>query len=157
VNMPLIAVVRLRGEPDRKPRERKTLELLRLHRVNHCVLVPDTPDIRGMLKALESCVTYGEIDRQTLSLLLGRRGRLEGGRRLTLEYLRSLGYESFDDLADALINGKVRLEEVPGIKPVFRLRPPSHGFKGSIKKHVRDGGELGYRGPEINALIRRMV
>ncbi|MEM2203989.1 MAG: 50S ribosomal protein L30, partial [Sulfolobales archaeon] len=43
------------------------------------------------------------------------------------------------------------------VKPVFRLHPPSGGFKGSIKKPYGNGGELGYRGQDINDLIRRMI
>ena len=43
------------------------------------------------------------------------------------------------------------------LSPVFRLHPPRGGFKGSTKKPYSDGGELGYRGPAINELIRRMI
>lgn len=157
MSMKLLAVIRIRGQPDRRPEERKTLELLRLHKRFHCVLVPDTPSIRGMLKVVEYVVTYGEIDRETLALLLKRRGRLTGNRRLTLEYLKSIGFNSFEELAEALLEGKVRVKDLPEMKPVFRLHPPSGGFKGSVKKHYREGGELGYRGPAINELLKRMI
>ncbi|RLE96428.1 MAG: 50S ribosomal protein L30, partial [Thermoprotei archaeon] len=123
----------------------------------HCVLVPDTPSIRGMLKVVEYVVTYGEIDKETLALLLERRGRLTGNRRLTPEYLKSIGFNSFEELAEALLEGKVRVKDLPEMKPVFRLHPPSGGFKGSVKKHYREGGELGYRGPAINELLKRMI
>lgn len=36
------------------------------------------------------------------------------------------------------------------------LSPPSKGFKGSIKKPFPKG-ELGYRGEEINKLLKRMI
>ena len=42
------------------------------------------------------------------------------------------------------------------IKPVFRLTPPSKGFKESVKQHYPEG-ELGYRGKEINELLKRMI
>ncbi|RLE86635.1 MAG: 50S ribosomal protein L30 [Thermoprotei archaeon] len=155
--MKLLAVIRIRGQPDRRPEERKTLELLRLRKRFHCVLVPDTPSIRGMLKVVEYVVTYGEIDKETLALLLERRGRLTGNRRLTPEYLKSIGFNSFEELAEALLEGKVRVKDLPEMKPVFRLHPPSGGFKGSVKKHYREGGELGYRGPAINELLKRMI
>ncbi len=156
--MALLAVIRLRGEADRKPDERKALELLRLHRVNHAVLVRDTPSIRGMLKnTLEHVVTYGEVDEETLAMLIERRGRLVGGGRITEEYLRDLGYGSFRELAKALIEGKAEWSKLPGVKPVFRLTPPSKGFKGTIKKHYTEGGELGYRGSDINRLLRSMI
>ena len=155
--MGLLAVVRIRGQPDRKPREEKTLELLRLHKAFHCVLVPDTPSVRGMLKVVEYVVTYGEVDKQTLALLIERRGRLKGGGRVGLEYLKALGHGSYEELAEALLEGRVKLSDLPDFKPVFRLRPPSGGFKGSIKKHYRERGELGYRGALINELLRRMM
>jgi large subunit ribosomal protein L30 len=40
---------------------------------------------------------------------------------------------------------------------VFRLHPPSKGFKGKIKRGYGSGGELGYRGEKINELLRRML
>ncbi|MEZ0346135.1 MAG: 50S ribosomal protein L30 [Infirmifilum sp.] len=155
--MPLLAVVRIRGTPDRSPEERKTLELLRLHKVNHCVLLPDTPSIRGMLKRAEYVVTYGEIDKETLVEVLRKRGRLIGNRPLTDDYVKSTGFDSIEGLAEALLEGKVSLSELPGLKPVFRLHPPKGGFRGSVKKHVNEGGELGYRGSAINALLKRMI
>jgi len=120
--------------------------------------VQDTPSIRGMLdKTLSSVVTYGEIRRDVLVELLKRRARVTGNKKLTLEYLRKIGYGSFEELADALLKGEVKLEDIPGLKPVFRLRPPSGGFKGTIKKNIRAGGETGYRGEAINDLILKML
>jgi len=155
--MSLLAVIRIRGQPDRRPEERTALELLRLHRVYNCVLVPDTPSMRGTLKTVEYTVTYGEIDKETLKKLIEKRGELKGHKRVTLEYLKSLGFDSFDTLAEALLEGKITLKDLPDFKPVFRLHPPKGGFKGSVKKHFSEGGELGYRGPKINELLRRML
>lgn len=153
----MIAAVRIRGDPDRSPDERKTLELLRLHKLNHCVLLHDTSSIRGMLKKVEYVVTYGEIDKDTLAELLRKRGRLRGNKPLTEDYLKSIGFGSFEDLAEALLEGRVRLSELRDVKPVFRLHPPKGGFKGTVKKHASEGGELGYRGPAINDLLKRMI
>lgn len=157
ITMALIAVVRVRGIPDRNPDERKTLELLRLHRIHHCVLLRDTPSVRGMLKKIEYAVTYGEIEKDTLVELLKKRARLRGNKALTDEYLKSAGFGSIEELADALLEGRVEINEIPDLKPVFRLHPPKGGFKGSLKKHVSEGGELGYRGSAINELIKRMI
>ena len=56
-----------------------------------------------------------------------------------------------------MITGKKKIDEIPGLKPVFRLRPPKGGFKGTIKKHFREGGETGYRGEAINDLVLKMI
>lgn len=156
--MGLLLVIRVRGKPDRTPDEEKALELLRLHKTWHATLVPDTPSIRGMLlKNLDNVVTYGEVRREILVELLKKFGRLEGNKKLTEEYLRSIGYQNFEDLADALLQGKVTLNQVPGLKPVFRLHPPSGGFRGTLRKNIKSGGETGYRGEAINDLLLKIL
>ncbi len=155
--MGILAVIRIRGEPDRNPDERKTLELLRLYKRFHLVLVPDTRPIRGMLKKVEYVVTYGEINKDVLASLIERRGRLIGNKRVSREYLKKIGFNDYKELAKAIIEGKLTTDKLPDFKPVFRLSPPSKGFKGTVKKHFNEGGELGYRGEAINELIKRML
>ena len=46
-----LAVLRIRGIRKLRPQVRRTLELLRLERPNHCVLVDDTPQTKGMLES----------------------------------------------------------------------------------------------------------
>lgn len=156
--MGLLLVIRLRGAPDRRPDEEKALSLLRLHKPYHAVLLRDTPDVRGMLeRTLGSVVTYGELNKETLVELLRKRGRVVGNKPLTEDHLKSLGFASFEELADALLSGKISIDDIPGLKPVFRLRPPSGGFRGTIRKNVGAGGECGYRGAHINELVRKMI
>ena len=153
----LLAVIRIRGTVDVPPDVKYTLRLLRLVRKHHCVIIDDRPSYLGMLRKVKDWVTWGEIDCETLALLLRRRGRLTGNRRLTDEIVKKYGFNSIDDFAKAVFEGRAKLSEIPGLKPVFRLAPPSGGFKGSIKKQYGAGGELGYRGKAINDLIRRMA
>ena len=78
--------------------------------------------------------------------------------RITDEYLKEKSkFSSIEELADAIYSGKVDIKKLEFIKPVFRLHPPRGGFKKTTKRHVTDGGELGYRGETINKLIRRML
>ena len=163
----LYAVIRIRGRVGVPPDIRYTLALLRLHRKFHCVLYPSTlPGIDGMLHKVKDWVTWGEIDRETLIELLRRRGRIPGDKPLTDDYVREkLGLKGgIEELADKLLRGEIMLHKLRDrsrktwiIKPVFRLHPPRGGFRGSIKKPYGAGGELGYRGPAINELIRRML
>ncbi len=158
--MALYAIIRIRGIPDTPYDIEYTLRLLRLVRRFHCVLYPDDPAIRGMLRKVKDWVTWGEIDRETLIELLRKRGRIVGNRPLTDEFVRTkLGLSSIEELADKLLNGELKYHKLEkyGIKPVFRLHPPRGGFKGSIKKPYGAGGELGYRGPAINELLKRMI
>jgi len=105
------------------------------------------------------------IDKETLVELLKRRGRVPGNKPLTEEYLSStLGIKSFEEFAEKLLSGEIKLHRLKDtktkkwiIKPVFRLHPPRDGFDGSIKLPYQAGGELGYRGTEINRLLRKMM
>jgi len=155
--MTAIAVIRIRGRVDVPPDVKTTLKLLRLHKKFHAVIIDDRPSYLGMLKRIQDYVTWGEVDCETLALLLRRRGRLEGGVKLTDDYVKKYGFSSIEEFAKAIIEGKAKITDLPKLKPVFRLSPPSGGFKGTIKRHHKDGGELGYRGRAINELIRKMA
>ncbi len=155
---PLIAVVRIRGRVDVRPEIRRTMEMLHVKRKFWATIVPATESYVGMLRVVKDYTTYGEIDKDTLVELLRRRGELRSGGRVTDEWLReNTEFDGVDDLAEALISGKVRLHKLEWLKPYFRLHPPSGGFKRTTKRGYRDGGELGYRGRDINALLRRMM
>jgi len=152
-----LAVVRIRGIINVRKEVEDTLRMLNLQRNCHATLIDDRPSFLGMLRKAQNIVTWGEVSKETISLLLKKRGRTIGDTPLTDEYAKKIGYKSLDDLADAIYNLKVMLKDLPGVKPVFRLHPPRKGFKGSIKKSYRAGGEAGYRGEAINDFIRRMV
>jgi large subunit ribosomal protein L30 len=160
--MALLAIIRLRGRADVPPDVERTLELLRLYKKFHASIYPDSlPGIQGMLREAAMWITWGEIEYIVLLELLRRRGRAPGNRPLSDEYIARATngkYKTIEDLASSLYKREAVLHKMENIvKPVFRLHPPSGGFKGSIKKPYGAGGELGYRGKEINDLIRRMI
>ncbi len=134
-----------------------TMTMLRLTRNCHATLVDDRPAYVGMLKKSKDYLTWGEVSQENIALLLKKRGRLVGDKKLTEEYAKELGYKSLDDLAEAVFKMKVECSSLPNVKPVFRLRPPKKGFKGKVKRSYAAGGELGYRGDAINDLLKRMV
>lgn len=161
---PIYAIIRLRGTVNTPHDIEYTLKLLRLHKKYHCVLYPaNLPGLKGMLEKTKDYITWGEIDRETLVQLLYSRGRIPGNKKLTDEYVDSkLGVHGVKGgipaLADAILKGKITLHKVENIvKPVFRLHPPRGGFKGIIKRPYIQGGETGYRGRDINELIKRML
>jgi large subunit ribosomal protein L30 len=155
--MVLYAVVRVRGTVNVKPKITKTLHLLRLTRANHCTLVEEKKEIKGMLQQVKDYVTWGEINERTLSALLQKRGKLIGDKQLTEEFVTSAtSAKTFSDLSKALIDGSLHMKEIPELKPVFRLNPPSKGFEG-IKRSFVNKGALGHRGEQINDLLNRMM
>ncbi|AXI25221.1 50S ribosomal protein L30 [Methanofervidicoccus sp. A16] len=151
------AVVRVRGRVGVRGDISDTLKMLRLHRVNHCVIVPETDTYKGMLEKVKDYVTYGEIDKDTLIKLILKRGRLPGDRRISEEKIEELMGMSVEELSEKIIKGEILLKNTP-LKPVFRLHPPRKGYdKAGIKKPFSVGGALGYRGREINKLLERMM
>jgi len=110
-----------------------------------------------MLQKVQNHVTWGEVSKEIIALLLKKRGSLVGGGKITDEYAKKIGFKSVDDLAEAIYNLQVEFNKLPGIKPVFRLHPPRKGYKGSIKKSYKSGGVTGYRGEAINDLLERMI
>ncbi len=152
----MFAIVQVRGTVNTRREIRDTLKMLRLHHINHCVLVPDTPEYLGMVRKVKDFVAYGEVDAETLATILSTRGRLSGNRRLTDEYVKENSqYASVQDFARALHEGEVLLNDLPGLKPVLRLHPPRKGFL-TIKRTYQQGGALGYYGKEINSLLYKM-
>lgn len=151
------AVIRVRGTVNVRHDIKKTLQMLRLHRVNHCVIVEENETFKGMLQKAKDYITWGELDKDTLVELIRKRGRLIGDRPVDDEYIKSsTPYKSVEEFAEAIIDGKIRYRDLPDIKPVFRLSPPRKGYEG-IKRAYSVGGALGYRGKDINDLIKRMM
>ncbi len=152
----MYAAVRIRGGVKTRQDIRDTLSMLHLDRINHCVILPENPNYKGMIHKAKDYVAFGTITAETLSMMLENRGKLEGGKALTEEYLsKNTKYKSFNELAKAVCEGKVSLSEVPKMKPVFRLHPPRKGLKGT-KRTFQEGGDLGDHGAEINLLLKKM-
>lgn len=139
----MFAVIRLRSGIGMKKEIEDTLKMLRLHRKHHCVLLKNSPSILGMLQKVKDYVTWGEISDEMLAKLVEKRGRKPGNVRLTKEE------------AETAVNEIKTSGKPSSIKPVFRLSPPSKGFK-SIKQHYPKG-DLGYRKDKINDLLKRMI
>ncbi len=152
-----LAVVRLRGTVNVRREVKDTLTMLHLTRPNYATLIPSTPTYLGMLQLIKDYATWGEISKEALSTLVANKGEVLGGRRLGVGDIEAHGFKSAEDFVEDLHGLKVKLTELRGVKPVFRLHPPSKGFKRSVKHSFNQGGELGYRGEKINELIRRML
>ena len=140
-----VAAIQVRGGMNISPTVRKTSKLLKLTRKNSCVILNSDQITLGMLVALKDYITWGEIDEPTLKLLLEKRARLAGNKLLTEEYLKKHSNMAIEQLAKSLIQGKIKLKEIPGLKTYFRLTPPRGGYeKKGIKTQYSIGGALCY-------------
>jgi len=133
----MIAAVLVRGLIGVKHDIKKTIfDSLKLRRKNICIVRKESQQLKGRLIKAKDFITWGEIDDETYKLLVERRSE---------KAARSDG-------------GKDRSGDGTGIKPFFRLSPPKKGFgRKGIKKPYVAGGALGYRGKDINDLIKRMI
>jgi large subunit ribosomal protein L30 len=152
-----LVVVRIRGVVSAQKETRETLQFLHLLHTNHAVLVDSRPAYKGMLQRVNSYITYGEPTKETIAMMLQKRAKLAGDKKLTDEYIQKAGYKSIDDLAEAIVNCKVQFQKLPDVQPLFKLHPPSKGYKGKTKRGFKAGGEAGYRGEAINKLVKRMI
>jgi large subunit ribosomal protein L30 len=152
-----LVAIRVRGTSDISQEIRDTLNVLHLNRNCHATLIDDRPSYLGMLQKVQNHVTWGEISKENIALLLEKRGRLVGDKKLTGEYAQELGYKSLENLSEATFKVEVEYNHLPKVKPIFRLHPPKKGFKGKVKRSYAAGGVTGYRGEAINDLIKRMV
>jgi large subunit ribosomal protein L30 len=152
-----LVAVKVRGEISAQREAKETTAMLHLTHSNHAVILDSRPAFRGMLKRAQSYVTWGEASKETVALMLKKRGKIAGGKALTDETVQKLGYKSVDDLAEAVASCKVDYWKLEGVQHVFRLHPPRKGYKGKTKRSYNAGGEAGYRGEAINELVKRMA
>jgi large subunit ribosomal protein L30 len=151
------AVIRVRGHAGVNEDIEDTMRILNLTRINHCVVVPQTNIVRGMLNKAKDYVTWGEISAETLARMIKFRGRLQGDESIDDAYVKENSrFSSIISLAKGIVKDDFKYSDLKNAKPIFRLSPPKKGYEGN-KKSFQNGGALGYRGDGINELIGRML
>jgi large subunit ribosomal protein L30 len=152
----MFAVVRIRGTAQVRKTIEDTLNFLRLKRVNNCVLIPETKEYIGMLKKAKDYITWGSINKETLTNLIQHRCKVVGDKKIDEKLLKEItGIETFEKFSETLIKEKIKVKDYKQIKQVFKLNPPRHGFKGTKLPFPK--GDLGNRKEKINELIERMI
>jgi large subunit ribosomal protein L30 len=140
-----IFVVRVRGNIRIPNVVKDTLAMLRLYKVNYCVVLDTNATTMGMIKKAKDFITWGPVDSKTEEELFAKRGMTYKG-----------------PLTDAKkkIQYKRRYVEHKGnkYKKFFKLNPPRSGYgRGGIKAPFSRGGALGDRGEKINKLVQQMM
>lgn len=136
------------------PENLDTMNRLNIPKKNNAAIWTDDPSTVGMINKIGDYVTWGELNKETLMAMVEKRGRLPGDLKLTAEALSANKLGTIEEIADKILaEGKVP----EPIKRTFRLTPPSGGFKHHITRHIKSGGEIGYRGADINALVLKMI
>ncbi len=152
-----ILVIRIRGSAGAPWNVEETLSMLRLKRPFNAMVYPNDPSIIGMIRKVQSYVTWGEIDQQTLELLMERL-RTKSGEKLSEDVAKKALGMSLEELKRGILEGKIYVNRLDNVLSLpLRFHPPRGGFKGKVNAPFGAGGEFGYRGSKISELVRRMV
>ncbi|MCD6522859.1 MAG: 50S ribosomal protein L30 [Candidatus Diapherotrites archaeon] len=155
--MKRVAVIKVRSNIGVPKAVRDTMKMLNLTRVNHCVVIDDRKSYKNMLQKAKDYITWGEITEDTFYKMLEKRGRAKGNKRIDDKYIKEHSkFKTMKEFVKAFMNFEAEINDVDGLKKVFRLSPPRGGYK-SIKKSFANRGALGYRGSKINELIEKMI
>ncbi len=143
----ITAIIRVRGRIGLNKKIKDTFSMLRLPFSHSCTLLPDTPVYKGMIKKLKDFIIFGSISDAVLKELLTKRLKRKDKKLVDAKIV--------DKVIKALNSGKL-LKDVEEVIPVLRLHPPVKGFKGGLKKTVKQGGQLGFH-DSVDDLIKRMI
>ena len=147
--MAKLAVIRLKGMFSISPTVRTTLSSLCLDRLYSCTIVDDSDSTKGMIQACKDFVSFGPVEKESIALLLVKRGKTITGTRLS----KAKKPEEIKKVLDEFLAGK-KLAAL-GVSPVFYLSPPRGGFSGS-RMSPKPFGPLG-KNEKISELISRMA
>ena len=157
-------VVRIRGINEIAPKPRKILQLLRLLQINNGVFVRITKATAEMIKVVEPWVAYGYPNLKSVKELIYKRGYGKVNKqRVALtdnaiieENLGKYGIICIEDLVHEIYTVGPNFKQASNFLWPFKLSNPNGGFRPRKFKHFIEGGDLGNREDNINALIRQM-
>jgi len=140
----MILAIRISGLVEIQKRVQETLFRLRMRRKYSAVLLKPTTENIKLLRKVRDHIAYGDIDKDTLTLLIQKRAiQKNKAKKIDLE-----------KIVEQIEKKDSKSWE---IKPFFRLHPPRGGIDsknhfGTSKKAV-----LGDNKEKINLLVRRML
>ncbi|KAK7703952.1 60S ribosomal protein L7 [Diaporthe eres] len=160
----LIFIVRIKGINKIAPKPRKILQLLRLLQINNGVFVRVTKAITEMIKVIEPWVAYGYPNLKSVKELIYKRGYGKVNKQrvaltdnsIVEENLGKYGIICVEDLIHEIYTVGPNFKQAANFLWPFKLSNPNGGFRPRKFKHFIEGGDLGNREENINALIRQM-
>lgn len=160
-------VVRIYGIRKIPPKQRKTLQLLRLRRIFSGVFVKLNPAMIKLLASVEPYITWGYPSLDLVRTLIYKRGYLRPRHQKSRVRLQSNEqiFERFDkdtniicaeDLVNEIYTGGRNFKVASNALWPFKLRPPTGGMR-KKRIHFVLGGDCGNREHFINKFVGRMV
>lgn len=140
----MILVIRISGLVEMQKRVQETLFRLRMRRKYSAVLLKPTIESIKVLRRVRDHVAYGDIDKDTLKLLIQKRA-------IQKNKARKIDAEKIAEQIEK------RDPESWEIKPFFRLHPPRGGIDSKNHFGTSKMAVLGDNKEKINLLVRRML
>ncbi|GIJ88338.1 60S ribosomal protein L7 [Aspergillus pseudoviridinutans] len=160
----LVFVVRIKGINKIAPQPRKILQLLRLVQINNGTFIRLTKATQEMLTIINPYIAYGYPNLKSVRELIYKRGYGKVNKqRVPLtdnqvieESLGKYGIVCMEDLIHEIYTVGPNFKQANNFLWPFKLSNPTGGFRTRKFKHFIEGGDLGNREENINALIRQM-
>ncbi|PGH29769.1 60S ribosomal protein L7 [[Emmonsia] crescens] len=160
----LAFVVRIKGINKIAPKPRKILQLLRLLQINNGVFIRLTKATQEMLTIVNPYIAYGYPNLKSVRELIYKRGYGKiNKQRIALsdnqvieENLGKYGIVCMEDLIHEIYTVGPNFKQASNFLWPFKLSNPTGGFRTRKFKHFIEGGDIGNREENINALIKQM-
>lgn len=159
----LVFAIRIKGISKIAPKPRKVLQLLRLHQINNGVFIRVTKATAELLRIAEPYIAYGYPNLASVRQLIYKRGYGKVNKqRVALtdnaiieKALGQYGIICIEDLIHEIYTVGPHFKQASNFLWPFKLSNPSGGWGVRRKfKHFIEGGSLGNREENINALIK---
>ncbi|RMZ83418.1 hypothetical protein DV737_g1648, partial [Chaetothyriales sp. CBS 132003] len=160
----LVFVIRIKGINKIAPKPRKILQLLRLLQINNGVFIRLTKATQEMLTIVNPYIAYGYPNLKSVRELIYKRGygKIDKKRialtdnQLIEDSLGKYGIVCIEDLIHEIFTVGPNFKQASNFLWPFKLSNPTGGFRPRKFKHYIEGGDLGNREENINALIKQM-
>lgn len=157
------AVILIKSKCGCAPKPKKVLELLRLTKINSCVLVRNNKSTKRMLQIAKDYVAFGFLNMELFRRLVYTKGTGRNGNsrvKLTNEFIEDMfdgKIKCIEEIIYHLYNGTDMFKEVNNFLYPFHLSPPRGGFGGHKARSFNDGGSTGNHHDLLGRLLRRMI
>ena len=160
----VVMVLRIRSDKNLSDQQRKLLSKLRLKKQHEAVLLRVDQPLIDILKSVENCVIYGQINYTVAKELVTKRGNLRKNKEIKSissnevveDILGELGIICIEDIISSIARGNKDFDVVQKHLCTFKLSKPTEGY-GDKKLPVTKSGVWGYRGNTMNELVNTMI
>lgn len=162
----LVFVVRVKGINKVAPKPKKILQLLRLLQINNGVFIKLTGATAELLRIVEPYVAFGYPSQASVRKLIYKRGYGKVNKQrvalsdnhLIENELGQFGIICIEDLIHEIYTVGPNFKQAANFLWPFKLSNPTGGWGTRRKfKHFIEGGVLGDREDNINALIEAQL